>query len=264
MSSSGYGGGGGGFGLGIGPASTPQVIKDVMMVTAAAFLVQSVLQLAFSAGNGGGHTAVIQYGALWPEKFWSGMLWQPLTTLLLHGEVWHLVGNMFFLWMFGCPVAERLGRERFLAFYVGAGVGCGLLNLVFALCVHSLGYDISLFPWDTPTIGASGAVFAVLTFYCFSWPDRTISLLFVPLTFTARWLLPLEFLMEFSSDAGPDKISHAAHLCGVAMGWLWFRSGGINPFAPIFTSLRRFKSRRSSHLKVVGEDKEKDSGPVFH
>lgn len=261
MSASGYGGGG--SGLRIGPASTPQVIKDVMLVTAAAFLLQSVLQFAFPASDGG-HAGVIEFGALWPSKFWSGMLWQPMTTLLLHGEVWHLVGNMFFLWMFGCPVAELLGRSRFLSFYVGAGVAGGLLNLAFALCAHGLDLEISLFPWDIPTIGASGAVFAVVTYYCFSWPDRPISLLFIPLTFTARWLLPLEFLMEFSNSPGPGKISHAAHLCGVAMGWLWFRSGGINPFAPIFAAFRPFRRRRSGHLKVVGKDKDQDSGPVFH
>jgi len=257
MSSSGYGGG---MGLRIGPATTPQVIKDIMLVTLAAFLLQWVLGLAFP-GRGADLPAVLHYGAMNPSQFWSGMLWQPLTTLVLHGELWHLAGNMFFLWMFGCPVAERLGRERFLAFYVGAGIGGGLLNLSISLMLHIAGFEVWLFPWDIATIGASGAVFAVVTYYCFSWPDLPINLLFLPLAFTARWLLPLEFLMEFSGASG--NVSHAAHLSGVAMGWLWFRSGGINPLAPLFASLG-VSVRRRGHLKVVGKDKDRDSGPVFH
>ncbi len=190
------------------------------------------------------------------------MLWQPATTLLLHGEAWHLAGNMFFLWMFGCPVAEKLGREGFLALYVGAGIGGGLLNLGISLMFHGVGLDMWLFPWDVATIGASGAVFAVVTYYCFSWPDRPISLLFLPLTFTARWLLPLEFLLEFSGGAG--NVSHAAHLCGVALGWLWFRSGSNNPLSRVGAGLNSLAQRKKrSHLKVVSKEKE-PGGPAYH
>jgi len=246
--------------LRIGPQRTPQVIKDIMLVTTVAFLAQWVLGYAFP-GKGSELPAVIHFGGLKPSQFWSGMLWQPATTLLLHGEAWHLAGNMFFLWMFGCPVAEKLGRGNFLAFYIGTGVSGGLLNLLISLLVHLAGADLWLFPWDIATIGASGAVFSVVTYYCFSWPDRPINLLFLPLTFTARWLLPLEFLLEFSGGAG--SVSHAAHLCGVAMGYLWFRNGGQNPAPDLWRSITSGSRRRSrSHLKVVNEDE--NSGPVFH
>ena len=250
-----------GGGLRIGPATTPQVIKDIMLVTAVAFLAQWVLGYAFPA-RGPDLPAVIHFGALRPSQFWTGMLWQPATTLLLHGEAWHLAGNMFFLWMFGCPVAEKLGRSRFLALYIGAGIGGGLLNLAISLALHLFGLDVWLFPWATATIGASGAVFAVVTYYCFSWPDRPISLILLPLTFTARWLLPLEFLLEFSGGAG--NVSHAAHMCGVVLGWMWFRNGGHNPFQGIFSTLGlTTQSRTRSRLKVVREDDNSD-GSVFH
>ena len=93
-----------GGGLRIGPATTPQVIKDVMLVTAVAFLAQWVLGYAFPA-RGPDLPAVIHFGALRPSQFWSGMLWQPVTTLLLHGEAWHLAGNMSFS---GCLVVLSL------------------------------------------------------------------------------------------------------------------------------------------------------------
>ncbi len=262
MSPRGYGGGGygGGGGMRIGPATTPQVIKDIMIVTAVAFLLQWVLGFAFPA-RGPELAAVLHYGGLTPSKFWAGMIWQPVTTLVLHGELWHLAGNMFFLWMFGCPVADRLGSRRFLVLYVGAGIAGGVLNLSVCLLVHILGVETFLFPWEIATIGSSGAVFAVVTYYCLCWPDLPISLLFLPLTFTARWLLPLEFMMEFSAASG--TVSHAAHLAGVLMGWLWFRSGGDSPFAPIVEALRP-RARRRGHLSVVDEDEDKNSGPVFH
>jgi membrane associated rhomboid family serine protease len=102
----------------------------------------------------------------------------------------------------------------------------------------------------------------VVTYYCFSWPDRPISLLLVPLTFTARWLLPLEFLLEFSGGAG--NVSHAAHMCGVALGWLWFQNGGRNPFQGISSAINLTNRKRSkSRLKVVGKD-DSSGGSVFH
>ncbi|MBJ94317.1 MAG: hypothetical protein CMP23_07530 [Rickettsiales bacterium] len=247
-----------GAGLRIGPARTPEVIKDIMLVTTVAFLAQWVLGYTFPS-RGGALPAVLHYGGLHPERFWSGMIWQPVTTLLLHGEVWHLVGNLFFLWMFGCPVAEKLGKQRFLALYVGGGIAGGLLNLLISLLVQMVGVGTWLFPWQTSTIGASGAVFAVVTYYCLSWPDRPINLLFVPLAFSARWLIPLELLLEFSGGAG--NVSHAAHLCGIFMGWFWFRRGPLlSRLGSTLAGWQR-RSRRRSGLRIVDGD---DDGPLFH
>ncbi len=234
----------------IGPKRTPRVMREVLIVTAVAFLVQALLGMVFR-GASGELPAIVRYAGLVPAKFFSGMVWQPLTSLLLHGDLSHLLGNLFFLWMFGSPVAESLGRRRFLELYVGGGFVGGVLVCLVALGFHLLGFGPAWLAWETPTIGASGAVFSVVAVYCFSFPDRTINLLFVPLIFTARWLLPLEFLTEFGFAAG--SVNHASHLAGALVGWLWLkwiqrppppdRSGG-----------------ERSHLRVV----RGDDGPVFH
>ena len=235
----------------LGPQRTPQVMREVLIVTAVAFVLQAVLGLVFRSGAGE-LPALVRYAGLVPSKFFSGMVWQPLTSLLLHGDLSHLLGNLFFLWMFGSPVAESLGRRRFLELYVGGGFVGGVLVCLLALLLHALGAAPAWLSWTAPTIGASGAVFGVVAVYCFSFPDRTINLLFVPLIFTARWLLPLEFLTEFGFAAG--TVNHASHLAGALVGWLWLRWMQRSPSPP------RSPDKRS-HLRVV---RDPGDGPVFH
>ncbi len=245
----------------IGPQQTPRVIKDLMIWTGGAFVAQWFLGL----GMPGAETelpAVVRYLGLSADRFWSGMLWQPLTTLFLHAELMHLLGNLFFLWMFGSPVADRLGRSSFLKLYLVGGALGGLITAVLAGLVHLLGWDSWLLPWSIPSIGASGAVFTILATYCFTWSDRVISLLFFPLALSARWMLPLEFLTEFGFASG--QVNHAAHLSGALVGWLFVRrslgpglmGGGVGSW------LRRWRRQRSGFRVVPGGSDP--SGPVFH
>jgi len=263
-----YGGGYGGGGLRIGPAQTPAVIRDLIVVTGAALLLQWILGFALPGGAGEPGAPplplVVEYGGLRPSLFFRGMVWQPLTTLFLHAEFMHFAGNMFFLWMFGSSVADALGRQRFLALYLGGGVAGGCLQLFLSLVLHLVGIESTLLPWELPTIGASGAVFTVVAVYCFSWPDRTISLLFLPLSFTARWLLPIEFLMEFGFAW--QAVSHAAHLCGVLVGWWWWKSGDLDRRILQWMGRLRhaWSQRQAKHLKVVDRDRKDQDGPVFH
>src|SRR5215470_13964848 len=87
-------------------------------------------------------------------------VWQPFTYLFLHdvNSIWHIVLNMFMLWMFGREVELVWGRGRFLRYYFLTGVGAGILNVVVktipALWTHQFS--------DVPTIGASGAIFGIL------------------------------------------------------------------------------------------------------
>ena len=265
----GFGGGGGfgGTGMSIGPLRTPQVIKDIILVTGGALILQWVLSFALPGGASSGRPLpfVVEFGALRPSYFFRGMIWQPFTTLFLHAEFMHFAGNMFFLWMFGSPVAESWGRRRFLALYFGAGALGGLLQVSLALLVHIFGLPSGLLPWDLPTIGASGAVFGVVAVYCFSWPDRNITLLFLPISLEARWLLPLEFLAEFGFAW--KTVSHAAHLCGVAVGWWWLRRGGPGiSVDSVVRSWRQWRrSVRSRKLRVVGDDaRGGPDEPMFH
>jgi membrane associated rhomboid family serine protease len=137
------------------------------------------------------------------------------TCMFLHGGFLHIIGNMWFLWIFGANVEDRLGAFPYLAFYLFCGIGSGVSQ--------------ALFSWGSrvPSIGASGAISGVLGAYIVFFPRSRI-LTLIPLFiiwFTARIpagiFIGLWFLMQFLS--GVSSLG-AASAGGVA--W-WAHVGGF-------------------------------------
>jgi len=220
-----------------GPPHTPDVIKTLMLVNVACFVVQQI-----------GFTFSIWFAAT-PALFWQGAVWQPFTYMWLHGGLLHIAFNMLSLWMFGSPLAAAWGPKRFVRFYLLCGLGAGLL----IVALPSLPLLFGAAPWSgfsAPTLGASGAVFGVLLAYSLTWPDRTIMLLFPPIPIKAIWFIPFLFAMEFFAP-GAANISHAGHLGGVLTGWILFRTANSQPLLPSKDQLllrwRRYKMRRQLH-----------------
>ena len=108
------------------------------------------------------------------------------------------------------------------------------------------------------TLGASGAVFGVLLAFSFTWPERTIMLIFPPIPIKAIWLIPLILFMEML-NANP-RISSLGHLGGVFVGWIYLLNEGKTPGAPTLQSLshrwRRYQMRQK--LRAVKMDEERD------
>ena len=99
---------------------------------------------------------------------------QPfITSMFLHGSWMHLIGNMWFLWIFGDNVEDMLGRTRYIVFYVLAGLGAG--------AAHYFSQPTSALP----TVGASGAIAGVLAGYMVLFPHARVTTL-VPLGFFLR------------------------------------------------------------------------------
>ena len=119
---------------------------------------------------------VLGYGFV-PRAFFGDPLgegYRLLSSMFLHGNLLHLVSNMFFLWVFGDNIEDRMGHGRFLLFYLVGGV--------VAAMAHGL-----LAPGSPiPMIGASGGVSAVLGAYIFTFPSQRI-LTFIPPLFVF-WL----------------------------------------------------------------------------
>jgi membrane associated rhomboid family serine protease len=88
--------------------------------------------------------------------------WPFLTSMFLHGGLWHLVSNMWALWIFGDNVEERMGRVPFLLFYLSSGLAAGVIHWITN--AHS----------TMPTIGASGAIAGVLGAYFLLFPHARI------------------------------------------------------------------------------------------
>jgi len=139
-----------------------------------------------------------------------------VTCMFLHGGWLHLLGNMWFLWVFGNNVEDRLGRLLFLLVYLGGGL--------IATACHWTVYSDSL----TPVIGASGAVAAVLGAYAITWPwARVHTLVFLFFFITVIDIPALVVLgVWFAGQllAGMQALKHAAAATGVA--W-WAHIGGF-------------------------------------
>jgi membrane associated rhomboid family serine protease len=142
-----------------------------------------------------------------------------VTSMFLHGGWFHVISNMWFLFIFGDNVEDRMGPARFLVFYLAAGVIAGFCQ--FLLSPSS----------DVPTVGASGAIAGVLGAYFLLYPRaRVITLIFL---FIFPWLVEIPaliylgiwFLMQLSSGlVSLGQLGSGAAVGGIA--W-WAHIGGF-------------------------------------
>jgi membrane associated rhomboid family serine protease len=148
-----------------------------------------------------------------PVPFWATLL----TSMFLHGGFAHLGGNMLYLWIFGDNVERRLGRARFLFFYLACGVAAGLTHILFN--AHS----------GMPTVGASGAISGVLGGYLLLFPHNRVRVMTsggvtaVP----AVVMLGLWILIQLMSGLGTiaetqetGGVAYMAHIGGFLAGML--------------------------------------------
>jgi len=152
----------------------------------------------------------LQYRAASP----AGALLPFFTSMFLHGGWLHLIGNMWFLWIFGDNVEDVLGSGRFLVFYLACGLLAGATH--YALSPHS----------PLPTVGASGAIAGVLAGYAVLFPRARV-LTLVPLGFFLQLVeIPaiVLLLLWFGLQAVSGILSRGMAAGGVA--W-WAHVGGF-------------------------------------
>lgn len=153
-----------------------------------------------------------------------------LTYMFLHGGWLHLLGNAWFLWVFGRGVEERLGPARFLVFYLLCGVTGGLVHAGATL----RGAGLESVPAWTPLVGASGAISGLLGAYLVLHPRAKIVtavpiIVFIKLIALPAWVFLLVWLgvqVVAQSGYGEANVAYGAHLGGFVAGagtaW-WFR-----------------------------------------
>jgi membrane associated rhomboid family serine protease len=156
-----------------------------------------------------------------PSPYRKNVVLSVLTAMFLHGGWLHLLGNMLFLFVFGNNVEDRLGRLRFLAFYVGCG--------------YAATYGFALFQASSqqPLVGASGAIAGVLGAYLVLYPRaKVLSLLtfffFLPVRLPAWVVLGGWFLLQYvyfrgAGLAAGSGVAYGAHVVGflVGAGLVW-------------------------------------------
>ena len=224
---SGGNGRGGGF-----LASIPVVTKNLIIINAIIF-VATLINQEFMIG-----TFALFYPTS-PFFHW----WQVITHMFMHGGFWHIFFNMYTLLIFGGVVERYLGPKKFLLFYFVCGLGAVALHLgVEYLQMQSYMdgvaqgsatamQNIEAIKY-TPTVGASGAIYGVLMGYAMLFPESRMTLLFPPVTLSAKWMVAIFAAIElFTGVTGISAgIAHFAHLGGMLIGWLmilWWRKRGI-------------------------------------
>lgn len=178
----------------------------------------------FATWHGGNYADLIDKYAFVPAQFSVMTLF---THQFLHGGYLHLVGNLAMLWIFGRNVEDLLGRIVYIPFYLACGVSAALMHMLV---------EFSRSGGDTPTIGASGAIFGILGAYFVLFPRSVIlgrPVLFmmplpIKLTVSAVFFLGLYIILEIINGMGAlstagVRIAHWAHIGGFlfAAGFLF-------------------------------------------
>jgi membrane associated rhomboid family serine protease len=224
------------------PLSDDNSLKSIPFQYVTVLLIVANVVVFLFEVSGLDEAAVASFGLTPRELFGAGFFAGPapladegfpiaerttlFTYMFFHADVFHLVGNMLFLWVFGDNVEDAMGHFRFLVFYLACGILAGL--------VHALMVPQS----DMPLIGASGAVAGVIAAYLMLHPRVSVWVLafkVIPLRITAALALgawiAMQVVMVWLADAGP--VAWWAHIGGLAAGAvliLFMRRPGVPLF----------------------------------
>lgn len=191
---------------------------------------------------------------------------QLVSHMFMHGNIMHLVFNMLALWMFGSTLVNIWGKNKFLFFYFSCGIGAAVLqnysNFVninsFTNILSDAGISqeqivsvlkTATYPtyildfisetemlsaysdFNTPMIGASGAIYGIVVAFSFMFPNTKLMLLFPPVPVKAKYLVPGLIVVDLFfglTSASIGSIAHFAHIGGAITGflmmWYWKKS----------------------------------------
>jgi len=205
---------------------------------------------------------VLAFGLV-PSAVTHGLrIWQPITYLFLHdgSTIWHILTNMFVLFMFGRELELVWGRTRFLQYYFLTGVGAGLINVIVNTVPVFWGHR----PSDVPTIGASGAIFGILLACAIVFPDRQVIMFPIPIKMTMRTFVIVMTILEFLATfgLGGSNISHICHFGGMLVGYLYLRRGSfLYNVRNTVTDWQHKRNRRRFEVYINKHKKEPPSRP---
>jgi membrane associated rhomboid family serine protease len=235
-------------GFGGGYFSLPPVVKNIILINVLMLLVD------FAAKSVFGVDLTMVLGLYFPksEQF---MPVQIVTHMFMHGGFWHIFLNMYALYIFGQVLENVWGPKRFFIYYIICGLGAALTHetviaFQYANLVQSLNPDsfqtvlnegTALFRQsqlfsdpdmqklqlllNTPTVGASGAVFGILLAFGVLFPNTQLMLLFPPIPIKAKYFVliygGIELFMAVTQPG--SNIAHAAHLGGMLFGYILIR-----------------------------------------
>jgi membrane associated rhomboid family serine protease len=190
-------------------------------------------------------------------------LWQYVTHIFMHGSFTHILFNMYGLWAFGTPLEQMWGKKKFYFFYFSSGIGAGAIytlvnyyqfNGIYELflqaglnaseiidilksgqtsdarvmeAINQEQFNKVTSLYNTPAVGASGAVYGVLVAFGMYFKDAKLALIFFPVPIAAKYFIPLIILGDLffgMTKYSAGNIAHFAHIGGALIGFLivWY------------------------------------------
>jgi len=189
------------------PVLTP-VVKKLLIINAAVFVLMMLIKpLADFCFN---------WLSIYPFSIGAGLqIWRLVTYQFLHSGFFHILFNMWALWMFGPTLEKHWGSKRFLRFYLGCGIAGGLF--------YTLLVSVGFLP-PMPMVGASGAILGMLAACAILFPHFVVFLLFFPVPIRVATIVLTVIYFIAVATQGANAGGDAAHLAGMTAGalYVWF------------------------------------------
>jgi len=212
-------------------------VKYILIACTGSYIIDGLLRMA------AGSSLWVSVFGLTPHLVNTRFfLWQFATYMFVHGNLWHLLFNMFALWMFGSEIERTWGTREFTVFFFITGVGAGLLYWIFA---SDWSLPIRAGLPNQALIGSSGAIFGLLAAYGLMFPDRRILFMLI-FPIKAKYFVLLLAAIEFWLSWTPSGIAHFAHLSGMLIGYLYLKKDW--QLSRISSAWHDRKRRRQIHL----------------
>ncbi|MEO6173569.1 MAG: rhomboid family intramembrane serine protease [Flavobacterium circumlabens] len=227
------------------------VVKQLLIINIIFFIGSQLVPVSY------------EYFAMFFPENPSFKAWQPITHMFMHGGILHIAFNMFAMVSFGSALEHFWGPKKFLFFYISCGLGAALLHTgvnyyFFQDSINTLianGYNktailqllnegkidtrwqelltVSQFESFTgaymgTVVGASGAIYGLLTAFAFMFPNAELALMFIPVPIKAKYFVPgilaIDLFLGFRGNSlfgsGGTGVAHFAHLGGAITGFL--------------------------------------------
>jgi rhomboid family protein len=206
------------FSYAFGPGPLSPAIKALVIINVVMFVLVNFFLPANISNE------IVNLLGLRPSAVAHGWLWQIATYMFLHGTFGHIFFNMLALWMFGTELERLWGTRAFLRYYFTTGMAAAMTTVAASLLPFA--FVDGLF--RTVTIGASGAIYALLLAYGLTFPNRPIYIYFV-FPIPAKYFVMIMGGIELLSSIGDrgSGIAHITHLGGLVAGYVLLRGGRL-------------------------------------
>ena len=212
------------------PVIRPYVNYGLLLANVVVFF------LFFAEGTQALEWGIEVFGAVPSDILRGERLWTLLTSMFVHADPMHLLGNMLYLWVFGDNIEDAFGHIKYLAFYLLSGLVASFAHIASVLATLPSYGVVGL---DIPSVGASGAISAILGAYLVLYPRariRTIvfyffiSIVSIPAYYYLGFWFLYQLLMGMFSLTGlPSGVAFWAHIGGFVAGFVAIKAFGVEP-----------------------------------